>query len=248
MLTRICRTVAIAAVCFLAAVGGVVLAVVSPASLAGVIAVGVVIGVIVVRHLPDADPSAGPDHQHPAWIGAAAAGATMFTLLAMAGGVVVLGVAAGPLFLVLLTVTGAGVWRHRAAWRAYVTALTDGAPPPPQAATATSERRALPPQPPAATPRIVVPDRANLATLCLAWRRSHWLLQSLPAGHARAELILTRGRLLHELEQRDPVGFSRWLHGGAPANTDPLPYLTEHRVTPTPTGSPRPDGDERRSE
>ena len=248
MLTRLCRTVAAVAACLLAATGGVVLAVASPAGLAGVIAIGAVVGAIVATHLPDAGTRPSSDPWHAAEVGALAAAVAGFALLATVGTFATLGAAAGPIFLVVLAVGGAGLWRHRAAWRAYVTTLTDGAAPPPQAATAASERPSVPSPRPAAIPQIVVPARANLTTLCLTWRRSHWLLQSLPAGPARAELVLTRGRLLDELEQCDPVGFQRWLQGGAPASTDPRPYLTEHRVTPTPTGSPHPDDDDRRSE
>jgi hypothetical protein len=247
MLTRLCRTVAAVAACFLAAAGGVVLAA-SPAGLAGVIAIGAVVGAIVATHLPATEPRPPLNPWHAAEAGALAAAVAGFALLATVGTFATLGAAAGPIFLVLLAVSGAGLWRHRAAWRAYVTALTDVATPPQQAAAATSERLAVPPQRPAVAPQIAVPGVATIAALCLAWRRSHWLLQSLREGPARAELVLTRGRLLDELERRDPVGFQRWLHGGAPASTDPLPCLTEHRVTPTPTGSPHPDDDDRRSE
>jgi hypothetical protein len=83
----------------------------------------------------------------------------------------------------------------------------------------------------------------TVRALCLAWHRTHSSLQSLPAGPGRAELITTRERLLDELEQRDPVGFHRWLHRRVRASSDPSHYLTEHRTTPT--GSPRRHDDRR---
>ena len=109
----------------------------------------------------------------------------------MAGSVALLGTAAAPVFLLLLAGTGAGLWRHRAAWRAYATTLT---------------RVPLSPAGTAAG--------LNVRALCLAWQRSHASLHGLPAGPARTELVATRERLLDELERRDPVGFRHWLHRG----------------------------------
>jgi len=240
MLTRIYRTVAAAAACLLAAVGGVVLAVVSPAAFAAVIGTGAGVGVIVAMHLPHTEPPARSKAGHAVEIGVAAAAVAVFGLLAMVGAFAMLGAAAGPLFLVLLGVTGAGLWRHRAAWRAYAGAVTRPATPAQPADTAADapRRPAETPQPPSVAPQIVS-GPLTVRALCLAWHRSHWSLQSLPAGPGRAELITTRGRLLDELEQRDPVGFHRWLHRGVRATSDPSHYLTEHRAPPTRSGSPR---------
>jgi hypothetical protein len=209
MLTRIYRTVAVAAACLLAVVGVVVLAVVSPAGLVGVVAVGSIVGLIVATQLPGAAgelPATSRTRGHAAGVGAAAV--TVSALLALAGSAAVLGAAAAPVFLLLLLGVGAGLWRHRAAWRAYATAVA----------------RAETPSPPGAL---------NVRALCLAWQRTHSSLDGLPTGPARAELIATRERLLDELEQRDPVGFRRWLHRGVHASSDPGRYLTENRTART---------------
>jgi hypothetical protein len=208
LLIRIYRTVAAAAVCLLAAVGGVVLAVVAPFALVMVIAVGSVVGGMVATQLPRAESPGGVSaprrtrHPNAAGVAAAMAAVTVSVLLAMAGSAALLGAAAAPVYLLLLLGVGAGLWRHRAAWRAYATAV---------ASTAT----------PAAD--------LDVRALCLAWQCSHRSLDGLPAGPARTELVATRERLLDELEQRDPVGFRQWLHRGVHASSDPSHYLTGNR-------------------
>ena len=211
MLIRIYRTAAAAAVCLLAAVGGVVLAVVSPFALVVVVVVGAIVGWIVATHLPAAAPAGDlpafrrTRHPHAVGLVTAATAVTVSALLAMAGSAALLGAAAAPVYLLVFLGSGAGLWRHRSAWRAYATAVTCVTHPP------------------------VAVAGLDLRALCLAWQRSHGSLNGLPAGPVRTELVATRERLLDELEQRDPVGFHRWLHRGAHASSDPGHYLTENR-------------------
>ena len=231
MFTRIYRAVAATAACLLAALGGVVLAVVSPAALVGVIVTGSIVGLIVATHLPGAEP---PGELSPPWrsrprhaagVGAAVTAVTASALLALTGSAVLLGAAAAPVFLVLFLGAGAGLWRHREAWRAYATAATRVVTPPVETAADTSAGAGR--LPVLAPP--FLPETLTLRALCVAWQRSDRSLHGLPAGPVRAELITTRERLLDELEQRDPVGFRRWLHRGVHASGDPGRYLTENR-------------------
>jgi len=73
--------------------------------------------------------------------------------------------------------------------------------------------------------RTTVPGAAT-DELCLVWRRSDEELRRVPDDDPeRGQLAEVRQLLLAELERRDPAGFSRWLHGGAMAGADPLPFL-----------------------
>jgi hypothetical protein len=231
MLTRICRAAAVATACLLVAVGGVVLAVVSPAALVGVIMMGSIVGLVVATHLPGSEAPgelSAPWRTRPlhaAGVGAAAAAITASALLALAGSAAVLGAAAGPVFLLLFLGAGAGLWRHRAAWRAYATALVRIATPPAGSAADTSGGAAR--LPVLAPP--FLPGTLTLQALCVAWQRSDRSLHGLPAGPARSRLIATRERLLDELERRDPVGFRHWLYRGVHASSDPGRHLTENR-------------------
>ncbi|WIX98592.1 hypothetical protein QRX60_31575 [Amycolatopsis mongoliensis] len=80
--------------------------------------------------------------------------------------------------------------------------------------------------------RSALPD-ADVAELCLVWRRSHEELRRTPDDDpARAQLAVVRQLLLDELERRDPAGFARWLENGALAGSDPLPFIrAEHGLT-----------------
>ena len=217
MLSRIYRTAAAGAVFLLAAVGGVVLAAVSPAALVAVIAVGSIVGLITATHLAAPLP---PSTRHHRGVGAATV--TVAALLAMAGIAALLGAATAPVLLLLLVGGGAGLWRHRAAWRAY--AIAHGVTPPGGPTAGRSS----------ATPPAQAVGALSVRALCLAWQRTQCSLQSLPAGAARTELISTRQRLLDELEARDPVGFRRWLYRGVRASSDPGHYLTDNRTARTP--------------
>ena len=77
----------------------------------------------------------------------------------------------------------------------------------------------------------ITPGRASTPQLCVAWRRSYWLLHDLPQGPARCDVVAIREAILDELERRDPAGFQQWLQAGARAGSDPRRYLitgTDH--------------------
>ncbi|MCR6481784.1 hypothetical protein M8542_03035 [Amycolatopsis sp. OK19-0408] len=69
---------------------------------------------------------------------------------------------------------------------------------------------------------------AEMATdeLCLAWRRSYFLLLLAADLQARRLVVERRQVFLDEIERRDRSGFLRWLADGARAGGDPAPYLT----------------------
>jgi hypothetical protein len=222
MLTRICRGVATAAALLLVAVGAVVLAAAAPAVLVGVLTMGAIFGLIVATQLPRTGPPALSRTRRGA-AGVGAAVIAVSALLATAGSAALLGAAAAPVLLLLLLGAGAGLWRHRTAWRAYATALSRGTIPPADTAAASWTGAAAAPPTLGANPTV--------RALCLAWQRTDRSLHGMPAGPARAELISTRERLLDELEHLDPVGFRSWMYRGAHATSDPSHYLTENRTS-----------------
>lgn len=69
---------------------------------------------------------------------------------------------------------------------------------------------------------------AAMATedLCVAWRRSYFLLLLAADEPARRQVVQRRQDFLDEIERRDRRGFLRWLDSGAKAGSDPGPYLT----------------------
>ncbi len=69
-------------------------------------------------------------------------------------------------------------------------------------------------------------DALRTEELCLAWRRSYFLLQRAADDHTRQAVVRARQAYLDELEKRDGAGFSQWLAGGARAGSDPRPYFT----------------------
>ena len=222
MLTRICRSAAVAAALLLALLGAVVLAAVSPAAFVGVLGMAAIIGAIVATQLPGTGVPGEPPTLSRARrraAGARAAAVTVAVLLGMTGSASVLGAAAAPVLLLFVVGGGAGLWHHRAAWWAFVGAAA-----------------------PAAVVPHVVPGALTLRALCQAWHSSQRSLPGLPAGPVRAELISSRERLLDELERRDPVGFRRWVHRGVHASSDPGHYLTENRTSTarTPRGDDSP--------
>lgn len=91
-------------------------------------------------------------------------------------------------------------------------------------------RRATPPGRHAApVPRPVAPfPVADMATedLCVAWRRSYFLLHLAADEQARRLVVQRRQDFLDEIERRDRRGFVRWLDSGAKPGSDPAPYLT----------------------
>lgn len=232
MLTRICRTAAVTAACLLAAIGGVVVAAFSPWALVGLGVVATLVGAAVpeVYRSQQVGGRRSTQRRGDVRIGVTAGAATFCMLLVATAVIAILGGAAAPVVLVLLVGTGAGVWRHRAAWRAWIaTVAHDPAPPTAAARPAPATPAPATPAPRPVAPRIV-PAALTVAELCTVWHRSYWLLHDTPSGSARAEIVATRERLLDELEQRDPIGFGRWLDSGARAGSDPRRYLTADRT------------------
>jgi hypothetical protein len=78
-------------------------------------------------------------------------------------------------------------------------------------------------------PRSQPPPVADMATedLCVAWRRSYFLLHLAVDERTRRLVVQRRQDFLDEIERRDRRGFARWLDSGAKAGSDPAPYLTD---------------------
>ena len=68
--------------------------------------------------------------------------------------------------------------------------------------------------------------RSTNDELCLAWRTSFAALQRTANPALQSELVEIRGRILDELELRDPVGFARWVNAGASSARTPPPHLS----------------------
>jgi hypothetical protein len=115
--------------------------------------------------------------------------------------------------LILLVVAGLGASHRRRA-----------TPP------GTAGRHAAPAGPHAApVPRPVASfPVADMATedLCVAWRRSYFLLHLAADERTRRLVVQRRQDFLDEIERRDRRGFVRWLDSGAKPGSDPAPYLT----------------------
>ncbi len=144
--------------------------------------------------------------------GAVLAGAaTTAVCLVLTGVGSILGVAGGPVILLLLLLALAPwVWRAR----------------PQLPGRAGADGRRTVPQPPSSAPG-VRPDAGELAAdeLCRAWQQSYLALIDVPEGPVREDIATWRRNLLDELERRDPVGFDDWLRNGARAGSDPTRYL-----------------------
>ena len=212
----------------------------------GMTVVGAVFGVIVgafslmwVRDASsdDAATTARAARRAGLLVGAGVAGAW----LAVTGLVVLLGAASGPaLLLVVVATLAAWLWRRP---RSAVAALRSN---PLRAARDHVQRAAqrpdvprriptapkpVPTTTPLPAPSPSGPDPASLSTqqLCLAWQRTYFALLDLPAGPPHSEVVALRGRLLDEIERRDPPGFTRWLGTDARASSNPGRYLTGDR-------------------
>jgi len=146
--------------------------------------------------------ASGPDLP----VGAAAAAAFVTACLVLAGLLATVGGALTATVLVLLVAGGLGAcYYHRVA------------PPTAPEPHDGSVSRPVPPVP-----------VADLATedLCVAWRRSYFLLILATDEPARRRVVQRRQDFLDEIERRDRRGFLRWLDSGAKAGSDPSPYLT----------------------
>jgi hypothetical protein len=71
------------------------------------------------------------------------------------------------------------------------------------------------------------PAAQGLSTAALAeeWVRTGAALQGPLQPALRQGLVVRRGQLLDELEQRDPAGFARWLAAGPLASADPAGFV-----------------------
>jgi len=146
--------------------------------------------------------ASGPDLP----LGAATAAAFVTACLVLAGLLVTVGGALTATVLVLLVAGGLGAgYRHRVA---------------PPTAPEPHDRSAPRPVPP-----VPVADMAT-EDLCVAWRRSYFLLVLATDEPARRRVVQRRQDFLDEIERRDRRGFLRWLDSGAKAGSDPSPYLT----------------------
>jgi hypothetical protein len=83
------------------------------------------------------------------------------------------------------------------------------------------------PPPAPALPAAALPPAAGMSVeeLSREWRRTASALESGADPAGRAQLVRRRGEVLDELERRDPVGFARWLAGGASAGDYPVGHL-----------------------
>jgi hypothetical protein len=138
-------------------------------------------------------------------LGAATAAAFVTACLVLAGLLATVGGALTATVLLLLVAGGLGAGYHRVA------------PP-----TAPGPRDHSIPRP---VPPVPVADMAT-EELCVAWRRSYFLLLLATDEQARRRVVQRRQDFLDEIERRDRRGFLRWLDSGAKAGSDPSPYLT----------------------
>ncbi len=148
------------------------------------------------------ETASGPDLV----MGAVTAAAFVTTCLAIVGLLVTVGGGLTAAVLLLLVAGGVGAGYHHRVVPPTVPEPHDGTAP-----------RPLPPVP-----------VADLATedLCVAWRRSYFLLLLAKDERARRLVVQRRQDFLDEIERRDRSGFLRWLDSGAKAGSDPSPYLS----------------------
>jgi hypothetical protein len=209
MPTRIRRLAAVLTACPLGLLG---LLTVPHALLAHWVVIASVTGLFVAFCVR----SSFPDKAVAVRCGTAAGGGLLAAGLITAGLVVLLGAGA---VLVVAALAAATVWAwRRRRVRAEKGATRSGAPP--------SPGRPFPAFPPRR--HLLITD-ASTTHLCVTWERSCRLLRDLGPGTRRDDVIALRGRLLDELERRDPQGFDRWVHADPRTGTDPGRHLTAER-------------------
>jgi hypothetical protein len=163
---------------------------------------GILVAFGASRLRPGRATASGPDLP----VGVAAAAAFVTACLVLAGLLATVGGALTATVLVLLVAGGlAAGYHHRVA------------PP-----TAPEPHDPSAPRP---VPPVPVADMAT-EDLCVAWRRSYFLLVLATDEPARRRVVQRRQDFLDEIERRDRRGFLRWLDSGAKAGSDPSPYLT----------------------
>jgi hypothetical protein len=204
-------------------------------------ACGVVVGILGLRWIRDVAPGDAASKARAGRRGGLIVGTSVTGgWLAFTGLVLLLGSASGPALLLLLITLSVWLWRrsrcrtapHVSPWRTVQDGLLRAAQRPHQVTPPPS-------QVPCAAP---VPADLSTPELCLAWQRTYLVLLDVSADTPRDNIVALRGRLLDEIERRDPAGFTRWLETGARAGSDPGQYL---RVTDTPppmTPPPAPPG------
>jgi hypothetical protein len=201
---------------------GAVAVVAVPGSVWGAALCGAFVGVLVsLRDRGPGDAAAGRR------AGLVAGAGTTGGLLALIGLVVLLGAAAGTLLLLALVVVGL-VWTRRRT-RSAAAAPGDPRAARPRGATSGDDPspRGRAPQVAEPAPGTPSPDPADLTApqLCAVWQRTYFALLDLPVGASREAVADLRGRLLDEMERRDPDGFARWLEAGPRAGSNPGPFL-----------------------
>ncbi|WP_350275664.1 hypothetical protein [Kribbella sp. HUAS MG21] len=141
-----------------------------------------------------------------------AAGAVVVALFGLSG---LIGTAVLPL-AVLLGVTSPAtvVW-----WRTRRRSSTPRAP-----GGNTADRRPVPRDDPRPATSPVVGAMTD-PELCMAWRRSYLEFEHADSADTRVAIADFRGRILDELERRNPAGFEDWLASGARAPSDPARYV-----------------------
>jgi hypothetical protein len=73
--------------------------------------------------------------------------------------------------------------------------------------------------------------------LCLAWRRSFFVLSRARSAMESLSVVEQRTRILDELHRRSPEGLAAWWASGGRASGNPLRYLGEHRSKTDPGGA-----------
>jgi hypothetical protein len=209
---------------------GAVAVVVVPGSVWGAAVCGAFAGVLVSlrgRNTASGDAGGTRDARRAGLLaGAGTAGA----LLALIGLVVLAGAAAGTFLLVALLVVGLVWTRRRTRWSAAAPrdpqvadhrGAAPGGDPSPRGAAGRPSRVAAPAAPSSDPADLTAPQ------LCAVWQRTYFALLDLPVGASREAVTHLRGRLLDEMERRDPAGFARWLEAGPRAASNPGRFLSD---------------------
>jgi hypothetical protein len=201
------RVVAVAGllgpVCVLATIGALT---VPGAILIGWVLLGAGAGVLVAFGAPRLPHRRATESGPDLLAGAATAVAFVIACLVVVGLLTTVGGGLTATVLVLLVAGGVGAGYHRRR----------------PAPSAGPEPHSVPAPAPAPVP---VADMAT-EDLCVAWRRSYFLLFLATDEPAHQLVVQRRQDFLDEIERRDRRGFLRWLDSGAKPGSDPSPYLT----------------------
>jgi hypothetical protein len=76
-------------------------------------------------------------------------------------------------------------------------------------------------------------DALDDAALCLAWRRSFTKLEAARTVPEHIGLVAQRQLYLDEMQRRCPRGVAAWLASGAPASSNPMPFLRDGSQGPS---------------